>query len=697
VVVSVPRRHLSRFAQQFEKGRLDGPLTDAIAGKAALPALTAAAQTTEIGLFSAIRPGPALMPVDRYGIGNATPSSVRPGKRDLPPPRGSGGVTALLAGPWGLVALATVVVGLIAVALSLLGVIPGPGGGESATAGGCVGVECPAGVVPEECVGSACDEVTEGCIGEVCDEIIEECIGAECDDVVGECVDSDCVDAEDCVGGLCGGDLEECRSADCVEIPEDEPFDCGEDECQDPRAHLLAVDAIAFSDDGSVWLVADFAGSWGPGPPEDLFSYFVSLNVVVDGSSTFLGWQTHDGVAEPYGPHEAFVLDNGDVVFATGLVASGGWRGTVTSETGSWVDESTSTAVFDAFEFSISDESSLTVDDLGGAAVIYDLITGEPIEPPPPPIEWQGVGTTLGLEAPLTGMSRIEDETGDLMEYYGTFDPSRPDIAAVDWGTIEFGSGYVASDRMDRLEALCLQGLGAGTAPLCPQNLEVLAGSSAWAWLDMFFTGAQSITQAGVACTDSNHPVYEGPDSDPNTGHNTSFEVFLSDRYEVASTRYDGSFSSGPTDEAWAILRNDGVALLVAGEALDGCTDPTVFMVGDGGIDFVSLPNVPGGTYSVGVPVTTTTTSTATTTSTTPAVSDPSDSSTTGSTPAEPSVGGEPASSSTDAGSTVPWLAAIGLGIISAIGGLLLLRVPGTTVPVSGFEKGTVPASRVMS
>jgi hypothetical protein len=37
------------------------------------------------------------------------------------------------------------------------------------------------------------------------------------------------------------------------------------------------------------------------------------------------------------------------------------------------------------------------------------------------------------------------------------------------------------------------------------------------------------------------------------------------------------------------------------------------------------------------------------------------------------------------------------LGIISAIGGLLLLRVPGTTVPVSGFEKGTVPASRVMS
>ena len=719
VVVSVPRRGLARFVQQFEKGRLDGPLTDAISREATLPALAVAAQTAEIGLFSSIRTGPALMPVDRYGIGNAAPNSVRPGKRDLPPPERPGGIIAGLAGPWGLVAAATVVVGLIAVALSLLGVLPGPGDDGTGPADDCVGTECVGAVAEdcggaecsgatEECVGAACDDVNEECVGEDCagaveecvgsdcTDVVEECVGQDCDDVAEDCSGSDCVAAEDCVGEVCDAGGEECSGQECSELPEDKPFDCGGDDCQDARAHLLAADALVFPDDGSVWLVADFAGSWGPGPPDDLFSYFVSLNVVIDGSSAFLGWQTHDGVAEPYGPHEAFVLDDGDVVFATGLFAADGWTGTVSAETGSWIDESATTAVFDSFGFLIGEGSSIAFEDLEGAIATYDLVTGEPIEPPPPPIEWHGVETALGVEAPVAGLSQIEDETGDLMEYYGTFDPSRPDVMSVDWGTIEFGVEFVSSDRMDRLETVCFEGLGAGTAPLCPQNLDILAGSEAWVWLDIFFTDSQSITQAGVACTDSARPVYDGPESDPNTGHNTSFEVFHSDQYEIASTRYDGDFSFGPTDEAWAILRNDGVVLLIAGEALDGCTDPTAFMVGSGGIDFVSLPEVPGGTYSVGVPPTTTT-STTSTTSTTVAASGTSGSSTTDSTLAGPTSERQPTASTSDNGTTVPWLVAIGLGIISALGGLLLLRTPESMVPVSGFEKGTAPAGRVMS
>jgi hypothetical protein len=693
IVVSVPRRYLAQYIQQFNKGRLDGPLTDGISHKAALPVLSVAAQTAEIGLFSAIRPGPALMPVDRYGIGNATPSSVRPGKRDLPPPERPSGVAAAIAGPWGLVAIAIAAIGLITVALSLLGVIPGPGGGETRTAGDCVGVECSEDVV-DDCVGPDCSEMAEACVGSGCADLQEECTGAACDDEVEECVGAACEgDAEDCVGEACDAGIEECSGPGCSRLLEDKPFDCSADECQDARAHLLAVDSIVFPDDGSMWLVADFAGAWRSGPPDDLFSYFVSLNVVVDGSSALLGWQTHDGVAEPYGPHQAFVLDNGDVVFATGLFPSEGWSGTVSAETGSWTDESTTTAVFDSFEFSIGEGSSVSADDFNDVAAIYDLVTGEPIEPPPPPIEWRGVATALGVEAPVTGSSRIEDETGDLREYYGTFDPSRPDVASVDWGTIEFGSGFTARDRMDRLDILCFEGLGAGTAPLCPQNLDVLAGSGTWLWLDMSFTDSQSILQAGVACTDSDRPVYEGADFDPNTGHNKSFEVFLGDQYEVGSTRYDGGFSSGPTDQAWAILRNDGVSLLVAGEALAGCTDPTAFMVGGGGIDFVSLPEVPGGTYFVGVPVTTTTS----TTSTTLVASAPPESSTTLSTPAEPDGEEESIAVTTDDGSTVPWLVAIGLGILSAIGGLFLLRAPETMARVSGFEKGTAPIGRVMS
>jgi LPXTG-motif cell wall-anchored protein len=221
-----------------------------------------------------------------------------------------------------------------------------------------------------------------------------------------------------------------------------------------------------------------------------------------------------------------------------------------------------------------------------------------------------------------------------------------------------------------------------------------LVDSEGWLWLDVFFTANQPLTQAGVACADAGRPVYEGPEFDPNTGHNTSFEVFHSDQYEVASTRYDGAFSSGPTDETLAILRNDGVALLITSEALDGCADPTVFVVGTGGIDFVSLPEAPGATYSVGVPPTTTTSSTTTTTTTTLATSDSSGPAVTDSSESPADDG--PAAASSES-SNVPWLVAIGIGIALAIGGLFLLRRPETAIPVSGFEKGTSSASRVMS
>jgi hypothetical protein len=85
VVVNVPRPRLDEFRRDFERGALDRLMHRAVAQRHSLGPLTHASQVSAgPAFFSDVQAGPALLPNDRYGIGTAPASTVRPGKRDLP-------------------------------------------------------------------------------------------------------------------------------------------------------------------------------------------------------------------------------------------------------------------------------------------------------------------------------------------------------------------------------------------------------------------------------------------------------------------------------------------------------------------------------------------------------------------------------------------------------------------------------------
>lgn len=166
IVATVPRPLISRFIQQTTAGRLDDSFGIAIAANAQLAALQTVDQTASAGLFSAIKTGPALLPVDRYGIGNAPASSTRLGKKDIPPPE-SGFLDGWLGhGPWSWIGLGVVLTGLVFLALSVAGVFDQVQFEES----DCVGVECTETVLDStfDCEGVECDDATpteSDCVG----------------------------------------------------------------------------------------------------------------------------------------------------------------------------------------------------------------------------------------------------------------------------------------------------------------------------------------------------------------------------------------------------------------------------------------------------------------------------------------------------------------------------------------------------
>ncbi len=493
VVAAVSRDQFDTFARRARAGELDAAVQQAITHRDQLASLKHLDQLSGPTFFSGVEPGAGLMPNDRFGIGDAPASTVRPGKRDLP----ADDTTRAGAGSG---VLAGILIMLAVVGLSLVRLI-GP---------------------------------------------------AVAQDV------------------------------------------------QDPRS--LPMSVLPIDVGGELHVLIEFQQPW-EGPPFDLFSYFFGFEGTLNGETVVAWWEWHDLVATPFSDRPMYVLDDGTVLANLGPMPTDMFTVTGTMYSGSWFDEATTNVVRSMTDITFGYDDLLPPDTLTGRTIEYDLLSGSDLTPPPQ-TEWLGIPTLLG-DPPLvvSGNSRISDPVGDNQDYYGMFDSSRPDIQSVDLSLVEFGDDYTADQRLARLTMICTEGLHPGMAPICPADLGPLASATGWTFVDISFTDNESVVQAGFASADPTQPVFDGPAFDPNSGRNKSFEVFTDPAgYQVGSTTFDGGFTSGPSNDALAILRLDGVALLIPTEAVASCTNPSVFTVTGGGVDLVELPDTPGGSIFVGTP-----------------------------------------------------------------------------------------------
>ena len=163
----------------------------------------------------------------------------------------------------------------------------------------------------------------------------------------------------------------------------------GSTECPDPeadadqvgdgRAHpefvQATIDAITQELYFHIWLCAAYLGV----PPEELFSFFwlleVSWNPTVE-----VGWQLHDGTVTVLGTmSEAYILEDGSLLVATGLTPTGDYTITIDASYGSWVAEDGAPAVFGNTQFSIPAADVVVGDPFeeAGSEPVYDLVAGE--------------------------------------------------------------------------------------------------------------------------------------------------------------------------------------------------------------------------------------------------------------------------------------------------------------------------------
>lgn len=92
--------------------------------------------------------------------------------------------------------------------------------------------------------------------------------------------------------------------------------------------------------------------------------------------------------------------------------------------------------------------------------------------------------------------------------------------------------------------------------------------------------------------TDVSRDVYDGPEGDPNTGHNTSFDLYWAGSgLALGLTTYDaGSFDFVPFESGIAIVKNPGwIAYLLPGQLFDQLQDPEAW-INDGGWDQTPIP-----------------------------------------------------------------------------------------------------------
>lgn len=147
----------------------------------------------------------------------------------------------------------------------------------------------------------------------------------------------------------------------------------------DPRVRPASVDAM-LDRLNEVWFQVKMCAVLGIEPPPELFSAFTKIlaswNPTVE-----IGWEKHAGDDYVLGTTaEAYILDDGTVLIATGLFPTGDYQLEIEVEFGSWEDESESTPVFGDASFVIDSEAVGAGDDpfvYFGAEPVYDLVAGE--------------------------------------------------------------------------------------------------------------------------------------------------------------------------------------------------------------------------------------------------------------------------------------------------------------------------------
>ncbi len=151
------------------------------------------------------------------------------------------------------------------------------------------------------------------------------------------------------------------------------------DQVGDGRAHAEFVRAFIDEITREFYFQMFMCAAWGELPPDQLFSFFwlmvVSWNPTVE-----VGWELHDGNVTVLGTmSEAYILDDGSLLVATGLTPTGDFTITIDASYGSWVAEDGAPPVFGETQFSIPAADVVLGDPFEevGAEPVYDLVAGE--------------------------------------------------------------------------------------------------------------------------------------------------------------------------------------------------------------------------------------------------------------------------------------------------------------------------------
>jgi hypothetical protein len=204
----------------------------------------------------------------------------------------------------------------------------------------------------------------------------------------------------------------------------------GGDVSPDGRAEVSFVDGV-LDDDGQLWFKVGFYNTWGEKPPSDLFSLFWKLTFTVGDQQAVVGWEIHDGVETFLGDAgtQAFILDNGCLIVATGIYPDGDFSVSTLAEFGSWQDEQATDAVFGSTSMGTSAEFIDTGDPFTvfGGSPIFDLGSGEMVTGSTTTSSTSSTtttaattGSTSGSTVDDPGSSLVLDDTGGLSPFWLT-------------------------------------------------------------------------------------------------------------------------------------------------------------------------------------------------------------------------------------------------------------------------------------
>ncbi len=194
---------------------------------------------------------------------------------------------------------------------------------------------------------------------------VGDAAGVAVDD--GNSPDTDDADTEDGAGATTEDEVET--------VTEDEPVAVTDESVPHPLAQIKSVGAVV-DENGDVWIQITFEEGWARIPPDGFFSLFwdvfVSFNPTVE-----VGWQVHAGAATILGTtSEAYILDDGTVLVATGLAPVRPFELTIEASFGSWGDEAGPPAVFGEVSLSVGSDSIEDGDPfVAFGQPVYDLVT----------------------------------------------------------------------------------------------------------------------------------------------------------------------------------------------------------------------------------------------------------------------------------------------------------------------------------